>query len=74
MFTDKEFNPDMSSKCGSKVKRPINCCVCRDNFMDVDVFMNEMSYQQITQQIAYELTSLWSTDQLILKYLVQIGT
>ena len=28
--------------------------------MQVDVFMKELSYEQIDQQIAYDMTSLWS--------------
>ena len=32
----------------------------RNNFMSVDVFMKELSYEEIEQQVAYDLTSLWS--------------
>ncbi len=28
--------------------------------MHMDVFMRELSYEEITQQVAYDLTNLWS--------------
>ena len=35
-------------------------CCFRQNFLNLDVYIQELSYQQITQQRAYELTNLWS--------------
>ncbi|XP_064628199.1 uncharacterized protein LOC135487905 [Lineus longissimus] len=32
----------------------------RDNILNVDVFLRELSYEEIQQQKAYELTNLWS--------------
>ena len=32
----------------------------RENFLHVDIFMRELSYEEITQQVAYDMTNLWS--------------
>ena len=32
----------------------------RDNILHVDVFMRELSYEEIEQQEAYSMTNLWS--------------
>ena len=39
--------------------------------MEIDVYMKELYYEQIDQQVAYDLTNLWSkfvTAVLILKF------
>ncbi len=37
----------------------------RQNFLHLDIFMRELSYEEITTQRAYDLTNLWSEYTLI---------
>ena len=32
----------------------------RENFLEIDVFMKELYYEQVEQNVAYDLTNLWS--------------
>ena len=34
--------------------------ICRENFLEIDVFMKELYYEQVEQNVAYDLTNLWS--------------
>ena len=37
-----------------------NLIYCRDNFVVVDIFYEELSYEEITQNVAFEFLSLLS--------------
>lgn len=41
--------------------------ICRENFLNVDIFYRQMSYEEIHQQKAYEMFSLWCKWISILK-------
>ncbi len=32
----------------------------RENFLEIDVFMSELYYEQVEQNVAYDLNNLWS--------------
>lgn len=38
----------------------IDVAFIRSNFMEVDVFMKELYYEHVEQQVGYEVTNLWS--------------
>ena len=33
--------------------------IYRENFLEIDVFMKELYYEQIEQQVAYDVTNLF---------------
>ncbi|XP_074662453.1 uncharacterized protein LOC141914994 [Tubulanus polymorphus] len=41
-------------------KNELNTEFIRDNFMSIDIFMRELSYEEIKQQVGYTSTNLWS--------------
>ncbi|XP_064641053.1 uncharacterized protein LOC135495943 isoform X2 [Lineus longissimus] len=58
-FTDV-FNELKGVLMEYKTTGKISTDFLRDNILNVDVFLRELSYEEIQQQKAYELTNLWS--------------
>lgn len=44
----------------------------RENFMNLDVFFRELSYKEITQQKAYDMTNLWSELVAFIRIIIHV--
>ena len=56
--------------CSRLIENLFNSLFCgfRENFLRLDVFMQELSYEEITQQIAYDVPRLLSKRFLLFIY------